>query len=185
MGKLIVLSGSSGSGKTTICRRLMDRYPELAFSISATTRPRRKGEKEGADYYFYAKEKFQKMISEGEFIEWEEVHGNLYGTPKQQINEALKQNNALLLDVDPKGALHLKEISPDTLLIFLKAENTETLKKRLKVRKTESVEQIAKRMARIREEMPLAESFDYVLVNEDLDKTVEEVSSILKKEIFS
>lgn len=180
MGKLIILSGSSGSGKTTICRKLLDLYPDYTFSVSATTRAPRENERAGIDYHFYSRREFEDLIREDRLAEWEEVHGNLYGTLKETINDALAGQGGLLMDVDPKGALHLKEIYPDATTIFIKVDGVETLISRLNERRTESSEQIAKRMERFREELPLADNFDFVIANENLEQTVREIAAIIE-----
>lgn len=181
MGKLIIISGSSGSGKTTICHKLSERFPQLKFSVSATTRSPREGEKDGVDYYYFSRDRFQELIKQSALIEWEEVHGNLYGTLKKTIEDTVNSSNYLILDIDPKGALHLKEMYPDSLTIFLDAENAGALLKRLRGRKTESEEQIARRMARIREENLLSNRFDYHILNTDLEHTTNKVASLIEK----
>lgn len=182
MGKLLILSGSSGSGKTTVCGKLLELFPAYRFSVSATSRRPRHNEKDGVDYHFYSHDEFKKLIDEGKLAEWEEVHGNMYGTLKETIEKALlEESGGLLLDVDPKGALHLKELYPEAVTIFLRAESIETLIKRLEERKTESQEEIAKRMERYREELPLSKKFDFVLINKDIDRTVFEIASLIRR----
>ena len=180
-GKLVILSGPSGSGKTTICKKLMEIYPDYRFSISATTRPPRGAEKNEEDYYFYSRGEFERLIEQGKLAEWEEVHGNLYGTLKSTIEDALRGPGGMLMDVDPKGALNLKKMYPDAITVFLKAKSIDTLIRRLRERKTESNDQIEMRMKRYNEELPLAERFDLVVLNEDLEHTVKEIASLIQR----
>lgn len=183
--KLIVISAPSGGGKTTVAHHLLSTYPNIKFSISATTRPKRENEIDGRDYYFLHKEEFIKKIKNNEFVEYEEIYGNFYGTLVSEIEEAKKKNKVLLFDVDVKGALSIKKAYPDeSLLIFLMPPSIETLEKRLIDRKTESGEQLKKRIDRVRMELSLKNEFDYVVINSILTDTLKEVENIVKNNIF-
>jgi guanylate kinase len=181
MGKLIILSGSSGSGKTTICRKLLEMYPQFRFSVSATTREPRENEENGKDYHFYSRDEFEALIEQGKLAEWEEVHGNLYGTLKETIERAIHEPGGMLMDVDPKGALRLKAMYPGAVTIFIKAESIDTLLARLRERKTESKDQIAKRLERYNEELPLAEKFDFIVLNKTIEQSVRDVASVIDR----
>ncbi len=145
---ILVITASSGAGKTTILRELFKIFPDLQFSVSASTREKRNNETEGKDYYFITKEEFQNKINNDEFVEWEEVHGNYYGTLKTEIEKFLSNTQDLILDVDVKGALSIKNLYPDAHVFFIDVPKEELLR-RLKGRKTETEEQINKRAARI------------------------------------
>ncbi|CUT00338.1 guanylate kinase [Candidatus Kryptonium thompsonii] len=160
-GKLIVVSAPSGSGKTTIAKKILEKFPFMKFSVSATTRPKRNGEVDGKDYFFLSREEFEKKIQNGELLEWEEIYGNYYGTLKSVVESALKNGDILVFDVDVNGAISIKEKFPeDSVLIFIKPPNMETLKERLKRRKTESEEQIKRRLERVPMELEKAKYFD-------------------------
>ena len=127
-GKLVVISAPSGAGKTTIAHEMLKRFPALSFSVSATTRPVRPGEADGVDYFFLTQEEFRRRVATGEFVEWEEIYGNLYGTLKQEIQRAGDEGRALLFDVDVKGALSIKKHFPNALLIFISPKIVEVSK---------------------------------------------------------
>ncbi len=183
-GRLIVVSAPSGSGKTTIAKKIMEKFPFIKFSVSATTRPKRNGEIDGKDYFFLTKEEFEKKIQNGELLEWEEIYGNYYGTLKSVVESALKNGEVLLFDVDVNGAISIKKKFPDdSVLIFIKPPNIETLKERLKRRKTETEEQIKKRLERVPMELGKAEFFDYIFVNDKLEDTVNAVVRVVFNEI--
>ncbi|NOY78136.1 MAG: guanylate kinase [Calditrichaeota bacterium] len=175
-GLLCVLSSPSGGGKTSVIREILRRKPDYTYSISATTRPRRGHEKDGIDYYFLSKKDFEEGIKRGDFIEWAEVHGHLYGTPRESIEVKLKQGKVVLLDIDVEGGMAIKRLYTDrALLIFLKPPSVETLVERLKKRSTETEAQIKKRLERIPKEMAFADFYDVVIINDDFDQTVNQV----------
>ena len=179
-GHLVVISAPSGAGKTTICRRLQELHPDWRFSISATTRPRREHEIDGKDYFFLTEEEFDHYTAEDEFVEWEAIYNDRYGTLKSTILAALKNGEALLLDVDVKGGVNVKKKFPeDTTAIFIEPPDLETLVSRLKKRGTENAETLQNRLARIPEEMAQKKDYDYVVVNDDLDQAVKEVETII------
>ncbi len=184
MNELIVISGPSGSGKTTICNRLLKIFPELEYSVSATTREKREGEKEGIDYYFVSRNKFEEMINDNEFIEWENVHGNLYGTLYKDIERKRDKNLGVLMDIDPKGGTNIKKKYPDSILIFLSVPSIDVLIERLKKRKTEKDIDISKRTERTKEEFELSKNYDYIIENNNIKDTLKKISEIIKKKVL-
>ncbi len=182
---LLVLSSPSGGGKTTVARRLMELFPEVGFSVSATTRNKREGEIDGRDYHFFDETTFRAMIGRGEFVEYEIIFGNYYGTLHSETQQAIDNNRILLFDVDVKGALSLKKAYPEkTLTIFLAPPSMEILEKRLAGRRTETEEQVKIRMERVEMEMEMKDSFDYCIVNNELAKTLEEAERIFRDNIL-
>lgn len=183
--KLIVLSAPSGGGKTTVAKHLLSTFSNIKFSISATTRQKRENEINGIDYYFLSKEEFQEKINKNEFVEYEEIYGNYYGTLHSEINEAIKNNKILLFDVDVKGAISIKKAYPEeSLLIFLMPPDFETLQKRLRERQTETEEQFNKRIERVKMELEMKDKFDFVVINDKLYRTLKEVENIVRNNIF-
>jgi guanylate kinase len=180
-GKLIVLSAPSGAGKTTIAREILRRNPALVFSVSATTRPRRAAEQDGRDYYFLSREEFRSRIDEGEFVEWEEVYGNYYGTLKAQIDRVLQRGDSVLFDVDVKGGLSIKRRYPVALIVFIRPPSVEILLERLHNRKTEDEQTISRRMERVPMEMELGALFDHQVVNDDLSEAMHRVDQLVKR----
>jgi len=178
-GKLIVISAPSGCGKTTIVRELLRRHPKLLFSVSATTRPKRSQEVDGRDYFFLTKAEFRKKVASGDLVEWEEIYGDYYGTLKNQVEAALKSDRPLIFDVDVKGAIAIKKKYPQAVLIFIKPPSLAVLKERLMKRRTESEEAIQKRLKRVPMELEQEKHFDYTVVNDDLNRAVEEVEQIV------
>jgi len=181
--QLIVLSAPSGAGKTTLAHHLLATFPSFKFSISATTRKPRPNEVDGKDYYFLTEEKFKELIDNGGFVEYEQIFGNFYGTLKSEVEKSLEKGEIVVFDIDVKGALSIKRLYPDkSLLIFISPPSLEILKQRLINRKTETPEQLQQRFERIEMEMKLKDNFDYVVVNDDLEKAKREIEEIVKKE---
>ncbi|HFB67972.1 MAG TPA: guanylate kinase [Calditrichae bacterium] len=178
--QLVVLSAPSGAGKTTICKKLVERNPDFRISVSATTRPPRPGEVDGVDYYFISPEEFQQKIARGEFLEYENVHGNYYGTLRETVEELLDNGFTVLFDIDVNGALKIKQQYPDAILIFIRPPSLEELKRRLRKRKTEKPEEIEKRLQRLPEEYQKAVFFDYEVVNDDLLRTLLTIEKIIR-----
>lgn len=182
-GLLIVLSGFSGSGKGTIMKELLSRYPEeYALSISATTRSPREGEIDGREYFFKTKEEFQQMIQKDELLEYAQYVENYYGTPKAYVQEQLANRKNVILEIEIQGALKIKEQFPETLLLFVTPPSAQILKDRLTGRGTETEEVIRSRLSRAVEEADGCEVYDYLVINDQLDACVEEVHQIIRSE---
>ena len=182
-GKLVIVAGPSGSGKTTIVRHLLGVFPRLAFSISACSRKKREGEREGEDYYFLTAEQFQEKISKGEFIEWEEVYpGSFYGTLKTEVERLWAADRDVIFDIDVKGALNLKKYYPkESITVFIQPPSLEALEQRLKERNTETPGILAQRVGKAKEELSYSSKFDTVINNVDIDKAYKEAESIIGK----
>ncbi|MEI8186580.1 MAG: guanylate kinase [Chlorobiaceae bacterium] len=179
-GKLIVFSAPSGTGKSTIAKRVLERIPDIRFSVSATTRQKRDGEVNGLNYYFLSKEEFEEKIRTGGFIEHEFFFGNHYGTLLDKTHEVIDSGMSMLLDLDVKGALNLKKIFPDnSLLLFIKPPGMEVLKQRLQGRQSEDEESLNARLERARLELEYADRFDEVVVNDDLETAVERITTLI------
>jgi guanylate kinase len=185
-GKLIVISAPSGSGKTTITNALLKRHPHFTFSVSATTRPKRPNEVHGKHYFFLAEHEFKKARERNELVEWEEIYGNHYGTLKSIVEKALVEGKIVIFDVDVKGGLSIKKNYPeDTVLIFIEPPSLEDLKKRLQRRNTEDEIQFKRRLERVPMELKEGKAYEYSVVNDDLEKAIDEVDEIVQKEIKS
>jgi len=181
VGKLVIISAPSGAGKTTIVKHLLDSGLKLSFSISATTRPLRGNERDGEDYFFLSVPEFRKKIENNEFVEWEEVYkDHLYGTLKSELERIWANGYNVLFDVDVKGGITLKnKFGKDSIAIFVMPPSVEELENRLVKRATDTPETIRIRVEKAREEMALADQFDTVIVNHQLDKAKEEASKIV------
>ena len=181
-GKLIVVSAPSGAGKTTIVKAILAKYPSLLFSVSATTRPIRAGEVDGRDYFFLQREEFERRIKAGQLVEWEEIYGNLYGTLKSEVDNALSAGKTMLFDIDVRGALSIKRHYPnDTVVIFIRPPSVEVLRSRLLNRKTEDEATMKRRLDRVTMELETGNQFDYQVINDDLQTAVREVEQIIAK----
>lgn len=182
-GKCVIFSAPSGAGKTTIVQYLLGKMPELAFSISACSREPRGQEEHGKHYYFLGIEGFKQKIESGEFIEWEEVYtDNFYGTLKSELERIWSEGKAVIFDVDVVGGLNLKKIiGENALSIFVQPPSFEALESRLRFRSTETEEKIAMRLAKAHVELDRAPEFDYILVNDDLDRACREAEEIVRK----
>lgn len=173
-GRMIVISGPSGSGKTSICRRLLE-DPRVQFSVSATTRKPRAGEVDGRDYHFVTPEWFRQQIRAGNFIEHAEVHGNMYGTPRDPVDRALDEGRFYLLEIDVQGALQLKALDEPGVYVFIAPPDMEELRRRLVGRATDTPEVIERRLQKAEDEYRERVKYDHVVVNRDLDQAVAEV----------
>ena len=178
-GILIVVSGFAGAGKGTIMKRLMERYPGFSLSVSATSRLPREGEKEGVNYFFKTREEFEEMIERQEFLEHAEYVGNYYGTPKAFVEEKLREGMNVLLEIEIQGAMQIKKSFPDALLIFIMPPSAGILRERLTKRGTESPEIIAKRLKRAVSESEGIENYDYIVINDEVDKCTEKLHNII------
>ncbi|MCL5036573.1 MAG: guanylate kinase [Chloroflexi bacterium] len=182
-GILWVTSGPSGAGKSTLLGRVLALYPGTLFSVSATTRPPRPGETDGVEYYFIDREKFEKMIEEKKFLEWAKVHDNYYGTPLAPVEEQLAKGKDVILDIDVQGALQVKEKEhPDAVFVFIAPPGIDTLRKRLEERGTEDEEKMAGRLRTARWELTKVGEYEYVVVNDDLETAVLDLSAIFRAE---
>ena len=181
-GLLVVISAPSGGGKTTVIRKVLaSGNGNFRYSISATTRPLRAGEVDGQDYHFLSLEGFKDKKEQGEFVEWAEVHGNYYATPRKPIEKWLNKGKTVFLDLDVNGGLEVKKYFNDSaLLIFIKPPSVESLVQRLRGRKTETQHEIDKRLKRVPEEMHKSQRYDYQILNEDLDNTKTEILEIIR-----
>ena len=177
-GKLIVISGASGVGKGTVLGLMMKARPDLSFSVSATTRPPRPGEVDGVHYYFITKERFEEMISQNQFLEYDAHAANYYGTPRGQAEEKMEKGH-VLLDIEPKGARQVKDAAADAVLIFIMPPSMEELERRLRGRGDTPEDQIQMRMERAVWEMEQRSWYDHVVVNDDAQRCAEEILSIL------
>ncbi len=178
----LILAAPSGTGKTTIAHALVNAHEDFVFSVSVTTRPRRGEERDGVDYEFVSSEAFQGMIDRGELVEWAEVHGNRYGTPRRNLEGAQDRGLHPVLDIDVQGAMQIRERVPDAVLVFIFPPAARDLMARLTSRGTERPEEVRRRLRAAGEELAAARHFDYVVVNEELDRAVEQVRRIVEAE---
>jgi guanylate kinase len=178
-GSLFIVSAPSGAGKTTLCRKLVSSLPNLQFSVSYTTRQPRKGEVNDRDYTFINRQDFRLMADKGEFIEWAEVHGALYGTSRKRLEELLDSGNDVILDIDTQGAMQIKERYKEGIYIFILPPSLETLKERLKNRMTDSKEEIGKRLGRAIAEIKTFDKYDYVIINDILEDALMEFEAVV------
>jgi guanylate kinase len=177
-GKLFVVSAPSGAGKTTLCNRLLGRVDTIGYSVSYTTRKPRHDETDTEDYYFVSVEEFEAMIEREEFLEWAKVHGNYYGTSRIKVEEILGTGRDVLLDIDPKGARQLREKLDYGIYIFITAPSMKDLEKRLVNRRTESDDIMKLRLDNAREEVQHVHEYDYVIVNNEINKASNELESV-------
>jgi guanylate kinase len=180
MARLFVVSGPSGAGKGTIIRAALERGPDILFSISATTRNPRHGERDGADYHFISEARFLAMIESGEFLEWAQVYGALYGTPRAPVQEALEGGRDVLLELDIQGAIAVKDEIPEAVLVFVEPPSMEALADRLRARGTEDADAMARRIEAAYEEVKTGRRYDHIIVNDQVEKAVEEFLRILE-----
>ena len=181
-GTLFVVSAPSGAGKTTLCREIRLRLPDLAYSVSVTTRAPRPGEVDGTDFRFVREAEFRAMLARDEFAEWATVHGNLYGTRARSLEDALALGRDVLLDIDTQGAAQLRARYPEAVLLFIVAPSMMELAQRLRERRSDAESEIARRLARAREEVKLWRSYDYLVVNRDLKEAADHLTAIITAE---
>lgn len=181
-GLLVVVSGFSGAGKGSIMKRILQKYDNYALSISATTRDPRPGEMDGQDYFYKTQKQFEKMIDKDELIEYASYQGNYYGTPKAYVEKQLNSGKDVILEIEVQGATKVKELLPDTVLIFVTPPSAAELRDRLTKRATESADQIRGRLRRAVVEAEYMPTYDYILVNDDLETAVTELDEIVRTE---
>ena len=184
-GLVTVLSGFSGAGKGTIMKHLLEEYPNrYNLSISATTRNKRIGEEDGREYFFKTRDEFEEMIKNNELLEYAEFSGNYYGTPKEYVNRLVDEGKDVLLEIEVNGALQVRKLFPDSVLLFVTPPSADALKSRLVGRKTESMEEIENRLSISSKESLLMGKYDYLIVNDEIDAAVKEVHDIIECEIL-
>lgn len=179
-GLLVVVSGFSGAGKGTLMKALVERYDNYALSVSATTRAPREGERDGIEYFFKTREEFEQMIKEDQLVEYAQYVGNYYGTPKDYVFSNIQGGRDVILEIEIQGALKIKERFPEAVLVFITTPDAETLKARLVNRGTESLDKINERLKRASEEAEGIESYDYILVNDEIKACVEEMHRLIQ-----
>lgn len=182
-GKLFVVSAPSGAGKTTLVQHILERFPNLSYSISSTTRPMRKTETHGIDYFFLAPEIFEEKIEKDEWLEWAKVHDNYYGTSKKVVQEALSNGKSLLLDIDVQGASQVMASDLDPVTIFIEPPSMDELERRLKKRDTDTDEVIQKRLKNAISELGQKEKYQYRVMNDDLKTAINALLDIFKREL--
>ncbi|UCG31425.1 MAG: guanylate kinase [candidate division WOR-3 bacterium] len=182
-GRIVVLSGPSGVGKTTICEKLLSQRSDLRYSVSATSRPRRSVEKNGREYIFLTAEEFKQWIEQGRFVEYAEVYGNFYGTPKKTLEDGLKSGYNLLMDVDVQGARKLMNLYPEGIFFYIIPPDIAELERRLIKRDTDHDEVIKNRLAKAIQELEYKKDYRYVIENKDLKTTIARISNIIEKEL--
>lgn len=179
-GSLIIISGPSGAGKGTLVDRLVARVPNVWVSVSATTRPPRPHEVDGEDYFFLTREEFDARIEAGDFLEWAEVHGNRYGTLAPTVRSHLEQGMDVILEIDPQGALQVKKLMPEAVLVFIVAPSMAELERRIRARGAETDEQVKTRLATAVRELQLVETYDHVVENDDVARATDELVGIIE-----
>ena len=180
-GRLFIVSAPSGAGKSTLCQAVRDRFPDLVYSISFTTRAPRAGEKDGVDYFFISTAEFEKRIQQEDMAEWAEVHGHYYGTSASFLKQQLSAGQRVLLDIDVEGTKQIIQLFPDSVTIFIMPPSLEVLRKRLEKRGTDSPEAIQKRLAAAEAEIAQRDLYQHIIVNDRLDDAVEAFSDIISK----
>ncbi|MCD6213778.1 MAG: guanylate kinase, partial [Candidatus Desulfofervidus sp.] len=179
-GDIFVISAPSGTGKTTLVRLLLSRFPTLSFSISYTTRLPRPGEVDGQHYFFVSEKEFKRSIARGEMLEWAKVYGHYYGTPLHFVKEKIAAGKDVILDIDIQGAQEVKKKIPEAILIFIIPPSWEELQRRITNRSTDSLEVIKKRLKAARKEIKVARDFDYIVINDILENALQELTSIIQ-----
>ena len=181
-GLLIVVSGASGTGKGTVCKKLLSELPNVHYSISATTRQPRQGEVDGREYYFISEDEFKQWVADGKFLEFAEVYGNFYGTPLTKIEERLNRGEDVLLEIDVQGALNVKRKCPDGVYIFLLPPSLDELKRRIEGRGSETPDSLKRRLQAAVDEIQIGREYDYAVVNDTVDEAVAQIEAILVAE---
>jgi guanylate kinase len=179
-GRLVVVSGPSGAGKSTLIRASLEAVPELAYSVSATTRTPREGEVDGHDYIFLSRKEFEMWIDEDRFLEWAEYSGNLYGTPEQKVEEYLRNGRSVILEIELQGARKVREKRPDAVMVFVRAPSLEETRKRLEGRATEDDKALEARMTTALKEVEARSEFDYEVVNAEREQARKGIIRIMR-----
>lgn len=179
--RLFVISGPSGAGKGTLLAELRKQRPDLGLTVSATTRSPRPGEVDGTSYYFLSDEEFRRRVAAGEFVEWAEVHGHLYGTLVSEVKRLLAKGHSLVLEIDVQGALNVRKVYPDAVLVFIEPPSLQVLEERLRGRGTEDEASIELRLTNARHEMELADQYDVRIVNDTVDRAAQELGSVMRR----
>jgi guanylate kinase len=181
-GSLFVVSAPSGGGKTTLCRKLVAVLPGIGYSVSHTTRPPRAGEENGKDYVFVDEAEFRRMVGDNEFLEWAQVHGNLYGTSKRMLRDMQARGTDVILDIDVQGARQLREAGPEGVSIFILPPSLEVLRSRLEKRGSNSAEDMERRMRAAVEEIREYKNYDYVIVNDVFEEALDRLKAVVLAE---
>ena len=181
-GILFVVSSPSGGGKGTLIQRVLNKVPNLSYSVSFTTRAPRNGEVDGREYFFVASEKFEQMVAAGEFLEWAHVHGKLYGTHRQQVAREISEGRDIILEVDVQGAASVRALMADSVSIFILPPSFEVLRQRLQARGTDSPEELDLRLRNAPTELKDYSAFQYVIINDDVDRAAGEMTAIVQAE---
>lgn len=181
-GSLIVISGPSGAGKGSIVKALLDQYPSVHYSVSATTRTPRDGEVNGVNYWFVSRAEFDQMRENDELLEWAEVYGNFYGTPRQRVLEAIKLGHDIILEIDPQGAMKVKSAFPNAVFVYIMPPSPRELSRRIIGRGTESQDAIRRRLNSVANELGYVHEYDYLVINDDLREATADVAAIIRAE---
>jgi guanylate kinase len=178
-GNLFIVSGPSGAGKGTLVKEMLGRVPDVWVSVSVTTRPPRPREEEGREYFFLSDEAFDALLARGGLLEWAEVHGNRYGTPRAEVEERVAQGKQVILEIDSQGAMQVKELEPESVLVFVTAPSMDELRRRLEARGSETEEQVRLRLTNAERELLFAEEYGHVVINDDVARAGNELAAII------
>jgi len=181
-GSLVVISGPSGAGKGTIVKALLDEYTTIHYSVSATTRAPREGEVNGVNYWFVTHDEFNRMMEQDELLEWAEVYGNFYGTPRRRVMEAINQGHDIILEIDPQGAMQLKDRFPGGVFIYIVPPSPRELARRIHQRGTETQEAMQHRLSSVAHELGYVHEYDYLVINDELKEATADVAAIIRAE---